>query len=77
MLLAVVCKRIIDPPTMLGPAVHKREGSVKVFSMETMCNACEGPHHCWKSCVNGSNIVALRFSNYGTKEMFGVVDSKV
>ena len=32
---------------------------------------------CWKSCVNGSNIVALRFSDHGTQEMLGVVGWKV
>ena len=32
---------------------------------------------CWKSCANGSNIVALRFGDHGTKEMLGVVGWKV
>ena len=32
---------------------------------------------CYKSCANGSNIVALRFGDYGTKEMLGVVGLKV
>ena len=31
---------------------------------------------CWKSCANGSNIVALRFGDHGTEEMLGVVRSK-
>ena len=31
---------------------------------------------CWKSCVNGSNIVALRFGDHRTKEMLGVVGWK-
>ena len=31
---------------------------------------------CWKSCANGSNIVALRFGDHGTEEMVGVVRSK-
>ena len=30
---------------------------------------------CWKSCTNGSNIVALRFSDHGTKEMLHVTGS--
>ena len=30
-----------------------------------------------KSCANGSNIVALRFGDHGTKEMLGVVRSRV
>ena len=35
------------------------------------------PQQCWKSCANGSNIVALRFGDHGTKEMLGVVGWKV
>ena len=31
---------------------------------------------CWKSCANGSNIVALRFGDHGAKEMLGVVGWK-
>ena len=31
------------------------------------------PQQCWKSCANGSNIVALRFDDHETKEMLGVV----
>ena len=31
---------------------------------------------CWKSCANGSNIVALHFGDHGTKEMLGVVGWK-
>ena len=31
------------------------------------------PQQCWKSCANGSNSVALRFGDHGTKEMLGVV----
>ena len=42
-----------------------------------MCNAREWPQQCWKCCANGSNIVALRFGNHGTKEMLGVVGSNV
>ena len=33
------------------------------------------PQQCWKSCANGSNIVALRFRDHRTKEMLGVVAS--
>ena len=29
-----------------------------------------------RGCANGSNIVALRFGDHGTKEMLGVVDTK-
>ena len=40
---------------------------------ETMCNAHVWPQQCWKSCANGSNMVALRFGDHGRKEMLGVV----
>ena len=42
-----------------------------------MRNERAWPQQCWKSCANGSNIVALRFGDHGTKEMFGVVGWKV
>ena len=42
-----------------------------------MRNARARPQQCWKSCPNGSNIVALRFGDHGTKEMLGVVGWKV
>ena len=32
-----------------------------------MCNARAWPQQCWKSCANGSNIVALRFSDHGSQ----------
>ena len=32
---------------------------------------------CWKSCANESNIVAPRFGNHRTKEMFEIACSKV
>ena len=32
---------------------------------------------CWKSCANESNIVASRFSDHRTKEMFEIACSKV
>ena len=38
-----------------------------------MRNERAWPQQCWKSCVNGSNIVALCFGDHGTKEMLGVV----
>ena len=40
-----------------------------------MRNERARPQQCWKSCANGSNIVALRFGDQGTKEMLGVVGS--
>ena len=39
---------------------------------ETMCKLKE-----LKRCANGSNIVALRFSDDNTKKVLGVIDSKV
>ena len=44
---------------------------------KTMRNERAWPQQCWKSCANGSNIVALRFGDHGTKEMLGVVGWKV
>ena len=70
--LAVVCKRMQQLPTMLGPAVHRGKVTSHKF-LKTMRNECAWPQQCWKSCANRSNIVALRFSNHGTKEMLGVV----
>ena len=42
-----------------------------------MRNERAWPQQCWKSCANGSNIVALRFGDHGTKEMLGVAGWKV
>ena len=42
-----------------------------------MRNARARRQQCWKSCANGSNIVALRFGDHGTKKIFGVVSRKV
>ena len=39
------------------------------ISTETICNARAWPQQCWMSCANGCNIVVLRFSDHGTKEM--------
>ena len=37
-----------------------------------MHNEHARPQQRWKSCANGSNIVALRFGDHETKEMLGV-----
>ena len=42
-----------------------------------MCNARAWPQKFWKSCANGSNSVALRFGDHGTKEMLGALVQKV
>ena len=70
--LAVVCKRIQQLSTMLGPAVHCEKDTTHK-SLYTMHNKRAWPQQCWKSCANGSNIVALRFGDHETKEMLGVV----
>ena len=77
--LAVVCKRMQQFPTML--AYHTcwsitRSYCVAVYK-EIVCNDRTWPQKCWKSCANGSNIVALRFGDHGTKEMYRVLGSKV
>ena len=59
-------------PTMLDVTCYVQERCY-FFSFILKCMA----QQCWKSCVNGSNIVALRFGDHGTKEMSGVVDWKV
>ena len=76
--LAVVCKRMQQLPTILGPAVHRGKDTTHK-TLETMCHARAWPQQCWKSfsCANGSNIVALRFNDHGTKEMLGVMGSNV
>ena len=75
--LAVLYKRIQQLPTMLGPAVHRgKDTSPK--TLKIMCNARAWPQQCWRSCaINGSNIVALRLGDHGTKEMLRVVGSEV
>ena len=74
--LAVVCKRMQQLPTMLGPAVHRGKDTTHK-SLQIMRNQRAWPQQYWKSCVNGSNIVALRFGDHRTKEMLGVVGRKV
>ena len=70
--LAVVCKRMLELPTMLGPTVHGGKDTTHK-SLLTMRNERARPQKCWKSCANGSNIIALRFGDHGRKEMLGVV----
>ena len=61
---------------MLEPAAHCGNDTTHK-TLEIMCNV-----HAWhqqrcKSCANGSSIVVLHFSDHRTKEMLGLVDSKV
>ena len=74
--MAVVCKRMQQLPTMLGPAVHHGKDTTQK-TLEITCNARAWPQQCWKSCAIGSNIVALRFGDHGTTEMLGVVGLEV
>ena len=70
--LAVVCKRMQQLPTVLRPALHRGKDKTHK-SLQTTRNERGWPQQCWKSCANGSNIVSLRFGDHGTKEMLGVV----
>ena len=47
---------------------------IRLCKRFVMC--VHGPNHVGKSFANGSNIVALLFSDHGTKEMLGVFGSK-
>ena len=53
-MLAVVCKRMQQLPTLLGPAVHRRGKDTDhkdfVNSKETMFNARAWPQQRWKRC---------------------------
>ena len=71
-----VCKRMQQLPTMLGPTVYGGK-DITHKSLCTLHNEPAWPQRCWKSCTNGSNIVALRFGHHGTKEMLRVVGWKV
>ena len=75
-MLAVVCKRRQQFPTSLGPVVHRGKNTTHT-SLWSMRNERAWPLQCWKNRANGSNIVALRFGDHGTKEMLGVVGWKV
>ena len=56
--LAVVCKRIQQLPTVLGPAVHCGKDTT-YKTLETMCNARSWPQQCWKSCANHCYALAI------------------
>ena len=43
--LAVVCKRMQQLPTMLGPAVHRGKDTTRK-TLEIMCNARAWPQQC-------------------------------
>ena len=73
--LAVVCKRMHQLPTRLGPAVYRGKDTSHT-TLEIMCNGRVWPQQCWTSSANGSNIVGPLFGDHGTKEILGVVGSK-
>ena len=61
-------------PTMLGAAVHI-VGRMQPIRLCKPCVVCV--RGCWKSCANESNIVAPRFGDHRTKEMFEIACSRV
>ena len=65
-------------PNNVGTCSASLERIQAVYkSLWTMRNERARPQQCWKSCANGSNIVALRVGDHGIKEMLGVVGWKV
>ena len=66
-MLAVVCKRMQQLPTMLVPAVHRGKDTAH----QSIRNERARPQQCWKT--DPTLHVALRFGDHGTKEMLGVV----
>ena len=73
--LLATCKRTQQLPTMLRP--FARGFKLRANGRNNSQHCWELLFTCWKSCANGSNIVALRFGDHGTKEMWGVVGWKV
>ena len=55
-------------PPLLGTTVYYGKNTTHK-TLETTCNARAWHQQFWMSCANGSNIVALRFGDHGTKEM--------
>ena len=65
-------QRCKDVQCIMGRIRPRRLCKLRNSAVETICNA-RAWLQCWKSCANGLNIVALRFSDHGTKESFGVM----
>ena len=57
-------------PTTVGPAVHRGKGITKRLWRQCVMRVR-------KSCAYGFKIFTLRFGDHETKEMLGVVSSKV
>ena len=70
----MVCKRVQQLPTIRGPAVHCGKTTHK--TLRPCVLRVRGPNNVL-SGANESNIITLRFGDYGTKEMLAVVDLKV
>ena len=80
-MLAVVCNRMQQlHPIVVGPSCTRvgpsREVIASLFPRRPCVKRLRGHNNVGKGCTNGSNIVALRFGDHGTKEMLGVVGSK-
>ena len=71
--LAVVCKRMQQLPTMLGAAVHRRG---KDTDYKTSMRV-SGPNNIGRAMHYASNIVGIHFGDHRTKEILRVVSSKV
>ena len=71
-MLGVVGNGVQADVTMLAPAVYCGEDTTHK-TLEITFNARAWLQQCWKSCENGSNIVALRLGDHRTKEMLGVM----
>ena len=75
--LAVVCKRMQQLPTMFGPTVHRGKDTTHK-SLLTMRNECAWPNNVGRAVqTNPTYIVARRFGDHGTKEILGVVGWKL
>ena len=75
-MLAVVCRGMQQFPTTLE--IMERIRAIKLCKITKLDSLMHvrGLKKFWKSCANGSNIVAPRFGDHGTKKMLGVVGSK-
>ena len=68
--VTVVCKEMQQLPTICRPAVYCGKDTTQK-TLEVMCNVHAWSQHCWRSCANGCNIVALCFGDHGTKDTVG------
>ena len=73
--LAVVCKRMQQLPTMFGPTVHRGKDTTHK-SLLTMRNECAWPNNVGRA-VQTNPTLLRRFGDHGTKEILGVVGWKL